>query len=245
MHLTGEEQLDAVIKNAPAVDSFSSRIRLTIPLKKGEYTLSGTLNMRRDRLIRISLLLPIIRTEAARIEVSPETILVIYRMNKRYVSAPVSELREALHTEIDFPILQSLFSNTIFLPGKNSLARKDYSSFQAQRRENDGVQLFRKSRESVYSFLTSSQTHRLVSISIEPHSSSCRLQWEYDNFVPVGETTFPSEMTVFIGKKDDPGRATLELSRLSVDEQTLTPTNVPARYEQVGLSDILKMLESL
>jgi hypothetical protein len=243
--LAGEEQLEAVIANTPVFNSFSSNLRLTVPLNSGEYTLNGTLKMQRDGLIRISLLLPVIRTEVVRIEISPEKILLIDRMNKRYVSEPVSELREALHTEVDFPMLQALFSNTLFLPGKYTLSRSDYASFQVQGGENNGVQLSRKSREFVYSFLTSPETHRLVGSSIQPHSSSYGLQWQYDRFVPVGETTFPSEMTVLVGKKDDPIRATLELSRLSTDEQILSPTDIPARYEQIGLNDFLKMLENL
>lgn len=245
MRLTGAELLETVIGNTPVFDSFSSRLRMTIPLKKGDFTLNGTLSMQRDELIRISLLLPIIRTEAARIEISPECILVIDRMNKRYASVPVSELREVFHTEVDFPILQSFFSNMIFLPGKCHLSRKDYSSFQAQNQGKDGVQLSRSSQEFVYSFLTSLETNRLVSSSIEAHSSSFRLQWEYSHFVPVRQTTFPSEMTVWVGEKNDLSRTTLELSRLSVDKQTLAPTNIPARYEQIQLSDILKMLEGL
>ena len=245
VRLTGEEQMEAVIGNTLVFDSFSSRLRMTIPLKKGEYTLNGTLKMQRDQLIQISLLLPIIRTEAARIEISPEYILVIDRMNKRYASVPVGELREVFHTEVDFPMLQSLFSNNIFLPGKYNLTRKDYSSFSAQLESDDEVQLSRKSREFVYSFLTSMQTNRLIGSSIETHSSQYGLQWKYANFVPVGETTFPSEMTILVGKKKAPSRTTMELSRLSIDKQTLTPTPAPTRYEQIGLNDILKMLEKL
>ncbi|MDR3119432.1 MAG: DUF4292 domain-containing protein [Mediterranea sp.] len=245
MRADSEELLEAVIRNTPAFDSFSSQLRLTIPLKKGEYTLNGTLKMQRDQLIRISLLLPIIRTEAARIEISPENILVIDRMNKRYVSVPLSGLRELLHTEVDFPMLQSFFSNAIFQPGKYHLTRKDYSSFQVRSHGDNNMQLLGNSHEFVYSFLASIETGRLLSSSIEPHSSSFRLQWEYTGFVPVGQTMFPSEMTVIAGNKNDPGRTILELSRLSVDEQTLTPTSIPPRYEQIRLSDVLKMLEDL
>lgn len=245
VQLTGEEQLEAVIENTPVFESFSSRLRMTIPFGKDDYTLSGTLKMQRDELIRISLLLPIVRTEAARIEISPEHILVIDRMNKRYASVPVAELREVLHTEVDFLMLQSLFSNTIFLPGRYNLTRKDYSSFLARFQRDDEVQLSRKTREFIYSFLTSLQNNRLIGSSIESHSSTYCLQWKYANFVPVGETTFPAEMTVLVGKKDNPSQTTMELSRLSVDKQTLTPTPIPARYEQIRLSDILKMLENL
>jgi len=249
MLLTGEEQLEAVIGNTPVFDSFSSRLRMTIPMKKGDYTLNGTLKMQRDELIQISLLLPIIRTEAARIEISPENILVIDRMNKRYASVPVAELREIFHTEVDFPMLQSFFTNAIFLPGGEA----PRPSLHAAAGDNANELTFvHKSSEFIYSFLTSLESNRLVSSSIETHSSSYRLQWEYDNFIPVGQTTFPSKMTVLIGKKSDPSRTTFELSRIELSSNTSEPagksgsgTLPPARYEQIQLSDILKMLESL
>lgn len=245
VRLTGAAQLEAVIENTPVFESFSSRLRMTLPLKKSDYTVNGTLKMQRDQLIQISLLIPIIRTEAARIEISPDHILVIDRMNRRYASVPVAELRYIFHTEVDFPMLQSLFSNNIFLPGKYNLTRKDYSSFKAYPQGEDEVELLRKSREFVYSFLTTLPTNRLVSSNIETHSSTYCLQWKYSNFVPVGTTTFPSEMTILVGKKDSPSRTTMELSRLSIDKQELTPTAIPTRYEQIKLADILKMLERL
>lgn len=242
--LTTEQRMEAIADNTPVFDSFSSRLRMTVPLKKGEYTLNGTLKMQRDQLIQISLLLPIIRTEAARIEISPERILVIDRMNKRYASVPVSELREVFHTEVDFAVLQSLFSNSIFVPGANGTKRpKFHASSKAQ--EPDVLTLIHQSREFIYSFFASIETNRLVGSSIETHSSKYGLQWKYANFVAVGETTFPAEMTILIGKKKDQSRTTMELSRLSMDKQTITPTPIPTRYEEIGLNDILKILEKL
>lgn len=243
--LSGEAQLEAVIVNTPVFDSFSSRLRMTVPLKKNDYVISGTLKMQRDALIQISFLLPVIRTEIARIEISPDRILAIDRMNKRYASVPVGELREIFHTEVDFPMLQSLFTNTIFLPGKYALTRKDYSSFTVYPEGNEEITLSGKSREFIYSFLTSLETNRLVGSSIETHSSSYCLRWNYSNFVPVGATTFPSEMTIWIGKNDNPSKTIMELSRLSVDKQMLMPTSVPNRYERIGLNEIVNILENL
>lgn len=245
VRLTGGEQLEAVIENTPVFDCLSARLRMNLPVKKNDYTLSGTLKMQRDVQIQISLLLPIIRTEAARVEISPDRILVIDRMNRRYAAVPVEELREVFHTEVDFSMLQSLFSNNLFLPGKYNLNKRDYSAFDASFQGEDEIQLSRKTREFVYSFLTTLYTNRLTESSIETHSSAFRLQWNYANFVPVGETTFPSEMTIQIGKKSKPSKTTMELSRLSTEKQTLTPTEIPARYEQIKLADILKMLEKL
>lgn len=245
MRLTGEAQLEAVIANTPVFESFSSRLRLTVPAKKSDYTVSGTFKMKRDELIQISLLVPIIRTEAARIEISPEHVLVIDRIHKRYIFAPVSALREIFHAEVDYPMLQSLFSNALFLPGKYNLARKDYHSFKAQPHGENEVELSRKSKELMYTFLISSQTNRLLESRVETHSEKYGLRWRYDDFVTVGETIFPSKMVLFVGEKELPKRSVMELSRLSVDKQVLTPTTVPDRYERIALSDFFKTLENL
>lgn len=245
IRLSGAAQFEAVIGNTPAFDSFSSRLRMTVPLKKGEYTINGTLRMQRDELIQISLLLPLIRTEAARIEITPGHILVIDRMNRRYASVTTGELREVLHAEVDFAMLQSFFSNAMFLPGKYNLSRKDYSAFSAYPEGTDQIALRHRSRGFAYTFLTSLDTNRLVGSSIETLSSSHGLRWNYANFVPVGSTTFPSEMTIWIGRNEKPSKTTMELTRLSVDKLTLTPAAAPERYERIELNDILNMLESL
>lgn len=245
VRLAGEAQLEAVIANTPTFDSFYSRLRLTVPAKKSDYTVSGTFKMQRDELIQISLLVPIIRTEAARIEISPERVLVIDRIHKRYISAPVSALREIFHTEIDFPMLQSLFSNALFLPGKYHLTRKDYSSFHALLYGENEIELSRKSKEFIYSFLTSSQTNRLLESKIETHSTKYGLRWSYSDFIAVGETSFPSKMVLLVGEKETPKRSVMELSRLSVDKQALTPATIPDRYERIELSDFFNTLENL
>lgn len=243
--LKGEAQWEAVLANTPLFDSFSSGLRMTVPLKKSDYTLNGTFKIQRDQFIQISLLMPILRTEVARIEISPELFLVIDRMNKRYAAVPVSELREYFHTEVDFQMLQSLFSNGLFLPGKYKLSREDYFSFYVQKKGEDAVELSQKSHEFVYSFLTSSLTNHLIESTVETHSSKYFLQWKYDNFVPVGETVFPSEMQIQLGRKENPTRTFMELSRLSVDKQTLSPTDIPGRYEQIELNDLIKMLDKM
>lgn len=243
--LTGEEQLEAIVSNTPVFDSFSSRLRLTLPLNGEEKTVNGTLKMKRDERIQISLVLPVIRTEAARIEITPERVTILDRMNKVYTSVPVSELRSVFNTEIDYPMLQALFANQIFVPGSAVLSSKQLASFGIDRKAEGGVLLSKKTPEFFLSFFAPVRMNRLTESIIENTSGNYRMQWKYDTFVRVSNTTFPSEMTVSLASPDNFMSAFMELSRLSVDKVNITPVNIPSRYQEVSLDDLLKMLLSV
>ena len=243
--LSGEEHLEAVINNTLAFETFSSRLKLTIPAKKGDFIVNGTLKIKRGEMIQISFLIPIIRAEAVRIEITPERVLAIDRMNKRYADVPVSELRALFRTEIDYPILQSLFSNDIFLPGKHILSRWDYSSFEARPVNLGEVLLSKKSKNYTFSFLASNVDNRLTESAIETLPARHRMHWKYNRFVPIGNTMFPSEMVVLIGGDEQFSRATMELSHLSIDKMEIKETSIPSRYEKIGLEELMRMLEHL
>lgn len=242
VRLKGEELLEAVIDNTPVFESFSSRLKLTLPAKKGDISLNGYLKMQHDELIQISLLIPIIRSEAARIEISPDRVLVIDRMNKRYADVPVEELHTMFGTDIDFTTLQALFTNSFFVPGKTEFKRRDFSSFKAQPMSEDNILLTRKSKRLDYSFVTSRVTNRLVSSEIGVANTGYSLNWIYDKFVEAGQTTFPSDMQILLKNSLKTAKVSMELSRISVNTQELTPTAAPTKYQSVSLSEILEKL---
>lgn len=239
--LAGVEHVEAVLYNSPSFETFSSRLRLTLPRKKDNYTLNGTLIISKDQIIRITLQVPILRTEAARIEITPQGVQIIDRINKRYTVASVADLKVLLRTEVDYFALQSLLSNGLFLPGKTVVDVEDLSGFQVDSRRSDKVILSRKSNNLTYYFATSYLNNRLVESMIE--SSGSTLVWQYAGFESVGNTVFPSEMTVKIGKGNTLVQTTMELTRMSVGHEDIKQTALPARYEEMALKDLLKMFE--
>lgn len=243
LRLKGEDLLEAVIANTPVFDSFSSRLKLTMPTNKGEFSLNGYLKMQRNELIQISLLVPILRSEAVRVEISPEKILVIDRMNKRYADVPVEELYALFGTGMDFSSLQSLFSNAFFLPGKSEFKRRDFSSFNATSLGEDRVLLMKRDKKFEYSFIASRVSNRLVSSEIEVNSSGYSLNWQYGRFIEAGSTTFPSDMQLILRNQRKSAKVGMELSKISVDKQTLNPSATPAKYQPVTLSEILEKIK--
>ena len=64
----------------------------TLQLGSKEITVPAKLSMRKDECIRIQLLMPILRSELARIEFTPNYVLLLDRYHKEYIKASYSEV---------------------------------------------------------------------------------------------------------------------------------------------------------
>lgn len=103
----------------------SSKVRLTIPAKDGSITVNGTMKLVSGERMQLSFLVPIIRSEVARIEITPDDILVVDRMGKRYVKASRSELKDVLPKKVNFASLEKMLFKASEPGAKASLTGKD------------------------------------------------------------------------------------------------------------------------
>ena len=104
----------------------SSRLQLTIPSgANGSITTGGTMKMKGGERVQLSILMPILRTEIARLEITPDEILLVDRMNKRYVRASRSELNDILPKEARFSKLEKLLLDASLPEGKSELSGKE------------------------------------------------------------------------------------------------------------------------
>lgn len=104
----------------------SSKVQLTVPHKGGAVlTVNGTMKLKDGERMQISFLMPILRTEVARIEVTPDTLLLVDRMEKRYVCVSKRELKGVLPRKADFAHLQKLIYAASKPGAKNYLTGKE------------------------------------------------------------------------------------------------------------------------
>ena len=124
---------------APTSSYLASRLQLTIPGKKGSMSVGGTMKMKTHERVQISLLMPILRTEVARIEVTPDEVLLVDRMNKRFVRATKAELKNVLSKNVEFSRLEKILMDG----GKTELTGKDI-----------GIPSLEKAKVQLYEFST-------------------------------------------------------------------------------------------
>lgn len=103
----------------------SSKVQLTVPHKNATLTVNGTMKLKGGERMQISFLMPILRTEVARMEVTPDEILLVDRMGKRYVRATRKELKDVLPKRADFKHLEKLLYAASKPNGKKVLTGKE------------------------------------------------------------------------------------------------------------------------
>ena len=126
--LAGCKSTKNITSNVPVAETcyLSSKLQLTIPSgSNGSITTGGTMKMKGGERVQLSILMPILRTEIARLEITPDEVLLIDRMNKRYVRASRKELDDILPKDARFSKLEKLLLSASRPEGKAELSGKE------------------------------------------------------------------------------------------------------------------------
>ena len=240
--MTETEFVENVINHVGGWNALTAKMSLTIDLEgKGATKVSGTLRIKKGEVIQMSIA-PFLGIEVARAEISPDGLLIIDRMNKRYVEVSFAEVKALAHADLDFHTLQALFLNELFLPGKGDLTNRDASSFKVEQ-EPEGILLsVKRAKRFSYQFLTEAPGALLKESLIGLNGTPYVLRWKYADFRPLGQKQFPTDMQLAFEGGTKPVKAAFALSRLSTDSDWDAHTEVSAKYEKVELVDILKLL---
>ena len=240
--MTETEFVENVIENAGGWNALTAKISLSLDWEgKGETKVSGTLRIKKGEVVQLSIA-PLLGIEVARAEISPNGILVIDRMNKRYGEVSFAEVKALVKADLDFHTLQALFLNELFLPGKGDLTARDASSFKVEP-EAEGVWLnVKRAKRFGYHFLTEAPEALLKESYIGLNGTPYGLRWKYDDFRALERKQFPVDMKLAFEGGKKPVKAAFALSRLSTNGDWETRTEVSKKYEKVELEELLKLI---
>ena len=239
--MTEKEFVEHVIDNAGGWHALTAKMALSVDLGKGTTKVNGTLRIKKGEVIQMSIA-PFLGIEVARAEISPDGILVIDRMNKRYVEVSFAEVEALAKANLDFHALQALFLNELFLPGKGDLTARDASSFKVEP-EAEGVWLnVKRTKRFGYHFLAEAPEALLKESYIGLNGTPYGLRWKYEDFRSLGKKNFPADMKLAFEGGKKPVKAAFALSRLSTDADWETRTEISPKYNKVELEEILKLL---
>jgi hypothetical protein len=95
----------------PVYDFFTARFSGTATLDGGPYSVAGTIRIRKDSAIYISVA-PILGIEVARLVVTPDTVKFLNRLESTYFEGETRFLGALVNADIDFYMMQSLLTGT-------------------------------------------------------------------------------------------------------------------------------------
>lgn len=241
--MSTKEYWENILSNCGGMEreALTAKMSLALDVSGKTTRVNGTMRIKKGEVIQLSIA-PLLGIEIARAEISPYGVLVIDRMNKRYVRVTFTELQELTNAHLDFHTLQALFLNEIFLPGKKDLTSRDLSAFDIELVGRDVRLDLRKTKRFAYTFLMQGTEALLKESLVGLKDANYALSWKYENFRWLGQKQFPNTMTLsFMGLKK-PMNATFSLSRLTANSNWESYTKVSDKYEQVKLEDLIKRL---
>ena len=231
---------------------------LTFTLNRNGRNISvpGILHMRKDEVIRLQLLIPLLRSEVGRIEFTKDYVLFIDRIHKQYVKAAYNDVSFLRNNGIDFYSLQALFWNEFFVPGQQGINEAALQNFDVKlatlQAGQVNVPVVLKDKRMTYTWLVSnpdSQINKAQASYVSTSHGTSTLIWDYANFNSFGSKQFPAlhEITIETQATAEKKRirAKFELNGSSDPSDWETITTPSSSYTKVRVEDILGKLMNL
>lgn len=223
-------------------------IRAKASVSLGSLSASGTMKMKRDEIIQLSLSAFFGIMEVGRLEMTPKFLFVQDRVNHQYVKVVwdgVPQLREA---GINYDTFQSLFWGELFAPGKTGTL--DIADFESEKTDSYVMIRPKTQPDNQYAiavkFLVEATSGLIRQASITPAKvSSLNLAWDYSDWTSLNGKSFPSEMQMTLASGTDTNTVKFKLSSVQADEQlSVTPFPTPDSnsYTHINITRLFKRL---
>lgn len=227
-----------MLANEIEFTTFTSKLNLRV--KTGTRSISSKANLKiiNGQMLQMSIQ-PLFGVEMFRLFVDNDTLVLLDRMNKRYVQEALPDLKKRYPVGFDYETVQSLLTNKLFLAEKKEVTPSDYRNFSYSN-ASDNYYLSAKDNSSdiEYSFTVNGSDKITFSHLLDPESSNS-LRWSYSNFILLDSLIFPYQMDVSAvtpKRKLDVG---ITFSDIVLDEPMELSINIPSGYTKVTISDIL------
>ena len=232
--------LSMVTSNNTSQANLTAKVKVVVDVDGKSNSTSGSLKMKKNDVIQISLVDPLLGVmELGRMEFTKTRVLIIDRVNKQYVDLPYSDVSFLKQANIDFNTLQSLFWHEVFEPGKSSAKSADF-----QFKDNgDNIDIVFVDHMLTYKFATKKQQGQLRETVITNNTDkNYRFAFNYGNFTTFYSKPFPREMTMSFTASSQKTSLSLTLSSLKNSSDWTTRSTAPSKYTKADPEKLFKAL---
>lgn len=237
---THSELFKDILYREVSFSTFSSKLNMTISTGTKTISSKGSLRIVKDEAIQVSVQ-PLFGIEMFRLFVEPSYLIVLDRMNKRYVKESFHDIQDGNSIGFDFYTLQSLFTNSLFIPEQMDVSMNDYRKFKYSVTPENYNLSARDNRSKVdYAFSVNGNDQITLTQLFLPEKAYS-LQWNYNQFALMKELFFPHEMKIIASTDKRKLDTSIYLSDINLNDPLTLETSIPGSYVKVELSEVLKM----
>ena len=245
--LTAQERIGSIIQSGIQYTDLSSNLKMTIrPGKtRKETSMDAQLRIVKNEALQISLRIPILGSEAFRILITPDKVLLIDRLNRQYLSETTQNIRAQMPFDIDYYGLEALFANQLFIAGKKDIRPADYADFNI-REDNFRAYITCSDKQNILYNFESDYTNRIQALRVESKNASLSLQCNYTHWgLTSNNRIFPMTLNLQLQTPDEVYDLNCSYKSVVLNTAFTIDYNVPNNYRQLTLQQIFQLMEQL
>ena len=226
------------IKSLPSASStlshLSSKVKLVTNIGGKEFSVNGNIKIKRGEgmLVSINALGGLI--EVARVELTPEKMLLIYRLGREYSEVSYSDVEALDRLGINYPMLEAVLLNELFAPGGKSL-EKYLSKMNISVANGEILLSTEREKGMQYNFYIE-QSSGCLQLTRGDYDGKVSVDCNYSDFSEVGKRLFPRQIRFSVANY----ALNFNLSSPKTDDFKLSRTTDLSSYKKVDVSTLLK-----
>ncbi len=232
---TINETLSGMRENETRFHFLHTRFSGSASIDGTEYSISGTLRIKHDSAIFVSVA-PLLGIEIARLLITPDTVKMVNRLENTFYAGNIEVLNRMFNTSVDYYMLQAL------------LVGNDFSHFATTgfnlSHHDDHLVLFSENRSLVGGtashrfqnrLLLSSDTYRIMENLVYETAAQRSLQVKYHRFSRVDDQVVPEDISLVFSGADGQAGIRLQFSRTVLNEERSMVFTIPGHYREIHL----------
>ncbi len=228
------ETLSAMHASQTSFGFFASRFSGTATINNSHYDISGTIRIRKDSAIYLSLS-PFLGIEMARVLITPDEVLFINRLEGTYYQGDMDRLNRMFNTNLDFQMLQAILVGNDFAHFTSdnfSVSRDDNRLLlkSTERYPITGAALGVPYQQNIW--LDQESFVIRENLLYEPRSrQSIRARYERHNMIKKQQV--PGAVSLVIIDPGNRVELSMRYTRTSIDEPQSMNISIPERYRKI------------
>ncbi|MDB4902717.1 MAG: hypothetical protein JWQ63_1998 [Mucilaginibacter sp.] len=217
-------KLDAIRAGQTNFNTFSGKAHTTLDFSGNSNDVTLNIRIKRDQKIWVSVT-AIAGIEAARALITPDSIMIINRLQSLYIKQPFSYIYKFAGKEINYKTLESLLTG-------NAIPELVNENADLQTK-GDTITLMGNLQDLMYK-LVIGPGMKVTQTNLSNQTTGQALQVINNTFLQTDNRIIPSQIDITSVVKDKKILVNLHYIKIEFDQPLEYPFNIPARYTEAN-----------
>jgi hypothetical protein len=218
-------KLEVVRAGQSNFNTFSGKAKAKLDIDGSTNDVTLTIRVKRDKKIWVSVT-AIAGIEVARAVITPDSILMINRLQTVYLKKPFSYINALAGNQVNYKTIESLLVGNIMPELLNSDTNIQTGA--------DNTVLSGTLQDLVYKLIVSGAAMKATQTNLNNQSEGQSLQVNNGAFIQIGPKTIPTQIDIASVVNDKKIRVNLHYTKTDFDIPLDFPFSIPARYTEAN-----------